>query len=101
MSILKKDLVVLALTDLVMFLATFFCVLLQKAVFYRWISWNSVGWKLQHVRRPSSSLLPSSPYGDRTCLRCLFCRFVVAQFAVLMVVMATHIPVFRNWMGLS
>jgi hypothetical protein len=48
-SILRKDLFVLGLTDLVMFLSTFVCLLLQKAVYRGVISWNRSGWILQHV----------------------------------------------------
>ena len=52
LSILRKDVFVLGLTDAVMFGATFLCVLLQKAVYHRWINWNSWGWIIQHVLPP-------------------------------------------------
>jgi len=48
-SILKKDLIVLAVFDGAIFASTFICVVLQKAVYRRWISWNRSGWILQHV----------------------------------------------------
>jgi hypothetical protein len=57
LSILRKDVFVLGLTDAVMFGATFLCVVLQKAVYHRWINWNSWGWIIQHVLSPP----PSSP----------------------------------------
>ena len=65
LSILRKDVFVLGITDGVMFGATFLCVVLQKAVWKRWIDWNSWGWILQHVLICSpSSLSPfiSFPY---------------------------------------
>jgi sterol O-acyltransferase len=49
LTVLKKDLVVLAAFDAAMFAATFVCVLLQKAVYRGWISWTRSGWILQHV----------------------------------------------------
>jgi len=49
LSILRKDLFVLGLTDLVMFLSTFFCLLQQKAIYQRYISWDGSGWIIQHV----------------------------------------------------
>jgi sterol O-acyltransferase len=49
LTILGKDLLVLGLTDGVMFASTFLNVLVQKAVYKHWISWNGLGWKLQHV----------------------------------------------------
>jgi hypothetical protein len=49
LSILRKDLLVLGLTDAIMFASTFICVILQKLVYYRWIRWNGLGWILQHV----------------------------------------------------
>jgi len=52
LSILRKDVFVLGLTDAVMFGATFLCVVLQKAVYHRWINWNSWGWIIQHVLPP-------------------------------------------------
>jgi len=60
LSILRKDVFVLGITDGVMFGATFLCVVLQKAVWKRWIDWNSWGWILQHVLiRFPRSLSPS------------------------------------------
>jgi hypothetical protein len=52
LSVLRKDVFVLGVTDAVMFGATFVCVCLQKAVWMRWIDWNSRGWILQHVLIP-------------------------------------------------
>lgn len=57
LSVLRKDVFVLGVTDAVMFGATFVCVGLQKAVWMRWIDWNSWGWILQHVHFP----FPFSP----------------------------------------
>ena len=57
LSILKKDVFVLALTDGVMFASTFLNVLVQKAVYHRWLSWNGLGWKLQHVPYPKIKLI--------------------------------------------
>lgn len=48
-SILRKDLVVLAITDAVMVGSCFICVPLQKAIFNQYITWNRWGWVLQHV----------------------------------------------------
>jgi sterol O-acyltransferase len=49
LSILRKDVFVLGITDGVMFGSTFLCVVLQKSVFQGWINWNNWGWLLQHV----------------------------------------------------
>lgn len=49
LSILRKDLFVLGLTDAVMFAVTFINVFIQKLVYRRYISWNGAGYKLQHV----------------------------------------------------
>jgi len=48
-SMLRKDLLVLAAFDVAIFASTFICVVLQKAVYHGWISWNRSGWILQHV----------------------------------------------------
>jgi sterol O-acyltransferase len=72
LSILRKDLFVLGITDAVMFASTFICVLLQQAVYRRWISWNGWGWKLQHV----------------------------GSIKVLLIVdMASLLPWWNNWLG--
>jgi len=57
LSILRKDLFVLAATDATMFGVTFLNVLLQKAIYKRWLSWNNWGWKIQHVAYPPFPLL--------------------------------------------
>lgn len=59
LSILRKDVFVMGITDAVMFGATFLCVVLQKAVRKRLIDWNSWGWILQHVLIRFPSFLTS------------------------------------------
>ena len=50
------DVVVLGLTDVVMMLSTAFGLLVQKAIFARWLTWNGLGWAVQSVcnRLPKS-----------------------------------------------
>ena len=45
----RRDVVVLGLSDVAMMLSTVFCLVLQKAIFARWISWDGLGWIIQSL----------------------------------------------------
>lgn len=48
-NILQRDLIPIALTDLLMYLLTYFVVLLQYAIKHGYISWNRSGWIIENV----------------------------------------------------
>ena len=45
----KRDLMLLGITDGVMCGITIFCLGLQKLVYYGWINWDRSGWIIQNV----------------------------------------------------
>ncbi|KAI3404532.2 ARE2 [Candida oxycetoniae] len=47
--ILRRDLLKVGLTDLVMYLASYFPYFLQVLVIKRWISWRKIGWIIESV----------------------------------------------------
>ena len=50
-----RDVVVLGLTDVAMMSSTVFCLMLQKTISAKLISWNGLGWVVQSVRTNSNT----------------------------------------------